>query len=120
MNPFQLRYKIWFDRDGKVLGKGPYELLSGVQKFGSLSESAKSMNMSYSKAHGIIKRMETNLNVKLINTHIGGTGGGSSELTEAALLLMDRYKSFSEECQDSLNKIFIRHFGDIVNDDEVK
>jgi molybdate transport system regulatory protein len=106
----QLKYKIWIDDEGKIFGKGPYQLLKGVKEKGSLSESAKNLNMSYNKAFNLIKDIENRLGYKLILTKSGGSKGGGSSITEDAEALMEKYDAFIKECNESLNLIFEKHF----------
>jgi molybdate transport system regulatory protein len=107
---FELKYKIWIDKDGKVFGKGPLELLKGVQKTGSLSEAAKNMGMSYNKAYTLIKSIEKNLGYRLISSKSGGSSGGGSELTKEAECLVNTYEAFYVECERSLQQIFQKYF----------
>ncbi|KUO68405.1 MAG: hypothetical protein APF77_12535 [Clostridia bacterium BRH_c25] len=109
---YELKYKIWIDKEGKVFGKGPLELLQGVKDKGSLSEAARSMNMSYNKAYNLIKSIEEKLGYRLIASKSGGSKGGGSELTEKAEELVGIYQNFYEECERSLHAIFHKHFGD--------
>lgn len=118
VNPFTFKYRIWFETKEKIFGIGVYDILEGVRLYGSLSESARRMNMSYSKAHKIVKKLEENLGTKMVNTQIGGSGGGSSELTHEALILMEKFNNFDSECQDALEDIFNKHFKDIVSPDK--
>ncbi|KNF08301.1 N-terminal domain of molybdenum-binding protein [Gottschalkia purinilytica] len=105
----ELRFKIWLEKDGKAFGLGPYELLRRVREMGSLSEAAKSMKMSYNKAHNLMKSIEKQLGIKLLVTRAGGSKGGGSELTEEAENLMEAYKEFLDECTEALNNIFQKH-----------
>ncbi|KUO50363.1 MAG: hypothetical protein APF76_11695 [Desulfitibacter sp. BRH_c19] len=107
---YTLKYKIWLDKKGKVFGDGPYKLLQGIEEQGSLSNAAKSMGMSYSQAHTLLKRIEKNLGFPLIQSQIGGPMGGGSELTDDARQLMEKYVIFHEECEIALEKIFKKHF----------
>ncbi len=106
----QVKYKIWLENNGKVFGKGPYELLKGVVKTGSLSEAAKAMNMSYNKAYNLMKSIEENLGYKLIESKSGGARGGGSTLTKNAQILMETYEKFNEECEEELKRIFNKYF----------
>lgn len=108
---YQLKYKIWIEKEGKLFGKEPYDLLAGVKEYGSLSESAKSINMSYNKAFNLIKDIEKRFGSKLIIAKAGGRGGGGSQLTEQAEELMSKYLQFIDECDESLSIIFNKHFG---------
>lgn len=112
---YQLKYKIWLENEGetlgKVFGKGPYELLKGVKKFGSLSEAAKSIKMSYNKAFNLIKDIEKRLGYSLVKAKTGGSGGGGSQLTEEGEKLMATYEAFVKESDQELQKVFRKYFG---------
>ncbi len=107
---YQLKYKIWIEKNGKVFGIGPLMLLKGVSETGSLSEAARKMDMSYNKAHNLIKSIEKKLGYELISSKSGGSKGGSSELTEKAEELMMTYENFYNECEENLRKIYQKHF----------
>jgi molybdate transport system regulatory protein len=107
---YQLKYKIWIEKDGKAFGKGPLELLKGVKEKGSLAEAARSVGMSYNKAFNLIKYIEGKLGFKLITSKSGGSKGGGSELTEEAEKFIIVYQNFYEECERNLLKIFEKHF----------
>ena len=109
---YRLKYKIWLDKNGKAFGEGPYQLLDRTRKSGSLHIAAKQMGMSYSQAHSLIKKLEERLGFPLLISRVGGSGGGGSSLTAEAETLMDRYRSFSDECKHALEELFARHFGD--------
>lgn len=106
----EVKYKIWLDNDGKIFGKGPYELLKGVRDKKSLSESARSMGMSYNKAYNLIKEIEGRLGYKLISSQSGGTKGGSSSLTREAEDLIEVYEKFMHECEQSIHDIFNKYY----------
>jgi molybdate transport system regulatory protein len=107
---YKLKYKIWLEKEGKVFGKGPYELLNGIKNEGSLAGATKSMKMSYNKAFNLIKDIETNLGYKLLVSKRGGADKGSSNLTIEAEELMSKYESFVHECDLALNQIFEKYF----------
>lgn len=109
---FKLRYKIWLESEGKVFGKGPYELLKGIKEKGSLREASKQMNMSYNKAFNLIKDIEKKLGKELVVSKRGGVEGGFSTLTEEAEELIQTYEKFMEECEESLWDIYNKYFGD--------
>ncbi|MEW6621871.1 MAG: LysR family transcriptional regulator [Bacillota bacterium] len=108
---YKLKYKIWLDKDGKVFGEGPCFLLKGIEKHGSLTSAARELKMSYSQAYNLIKNIEEKLGFTLITSQTGGPGGGKSELTAEARLLLEKYTNFHQECQVQLEQIFQKHFG---------
>ncbi|MCL1816105.1 MAG: selenium cofactor biosynthesis protein YqeC [Clostridiales bacterium] len=107
----KLKYKIWLDDEGKAFGEGPYRLLKGVQASGSLAAAAKEQNMSYSRAHGLMKMISSKLGFALLEGHAGGSGGGGAQVTSQAEDLMRRYEAMIRESAESLERIYIRHFG---------
>lgn len=79
----------------KFFGNGPARLLAGVQEYGSLSASAKAMDMSYSKALKIIRRAEKALGFSLLESRSGGSDGGASKLSAKAELFLSLYLDFA-------------------------
>jgi len=91
-------YKLWFEtEEGYVFGQGSFELLKGIQKEGTLTASARDLNMSYRHAWGIIKQMEENLGHAVIVTYKGGKdGGGGAKLTPIGKKLLKIYLKLKE------------------------
>lgn len=111
----KFNYKIWLCTDNnsqKLFGKGPYQLLSGVIKYGSLRKSATDLGISYSKAFNTIKQIENSIGFTLLDKHVGGVNGGKSEVTPEALLLMDYYEKFTNAVNIQLEKVYDDVFAD--------
>jgi molybdate transport system regulatory protein len=106
----KLRYKIWFDSNGKAFGEGPFLLLRQVRKTGSLHQAAIQMKMSYRKAWVLLHAVEKRLGFPLLTRRVGGVAGGGSELTEEANRFMDRYEAFRNEADEALQAIYKKHF----------
>lgn len=107
---YRLKYKIWIDQDGKAFGQGPYKLLEGIKRNGSLSQSAKEINMSYSQAHTMMKSLGQKLGFPLIKSKTGGVGGGKTEITPEAQQLLDVYGNFYRDCEAALDEVFYHYF----------
>jgi len=107
---YKLRYKLWLETSGKAFGIGPYKLMQGIRRHGSLSQAAKDLKMSYSQAHTMMKKLSRNLGFELISSHTGGIGGGETRLTPEADKLMKQYEEFYEECSVFIEKSFSAHF----------
>lgn len=106
-NLMKAGYKIWIENEkGKVFGKGPSEILDRIQKSGSLRQAALEINMSYSQAWNLIKRLEEKLGIKLLKRKVGGEKGGGSELTEAAIDLKEKYKYFYQKVEEEIILIY--------------
>ena len=103
-------YRIWLDNKGKVFGEGPYRLLKGVEKLGSLHQAAMEMKMSYRKAWLTLKTCEERLGFMLLQRQTGGTSGGGSHLTAEAKSFVKRYERFRGETDKAIERIYRKHF----------
>ena len=106
----KVAYKIWIDQNGKAFGDGPYELLRGVERTGSLHRAAEEMGMAYSKAWKLVRTVEQRLGFPLLDRKVGGLSGGGSRMTRQAKEFMVRYGRFREEVKDSVEATYLRHF----------
>ena len=106
----KVAYKIWIDQNGKAFGDGPYQLLRGVERTGSLHRAAEEMGMAYSKAWKLLRTVEQRLGFPLLDRKVGGLSGGGSRMTRQAKEFMVRYGRFREEVKDSVENIYQRHF----------
>ncbi len=85
----------------RFMGPGPYILLRGVEKHGSIRKAAISLNMSYAKAHRVLSTLEKELGIKLMKKFIGGHDHGGTELTEGAFLLLRHYEAMVEKINEA-------------------
>ena len=104
-------YKIWFENEGKAFGDGPYLLLKGIEKTGSLHQAALGMEMSYQKAWNIINASEKRLGFNIIERRVGGASGGGSNLTDSGKVFMNKYEQFKEDIHIAVEEIYRKHFG---------
>jgi molybdate transport system regulatory protein len=90
------RLKVWVESDqGRiVLSDYRVRLLEAVAASGSLAEAASQMGLSYRRAWGKIREIETNLGFKLVESVVGGSGGGSSRLTGDGERLVRQFRDF--------------------------
>lgn len=68
--------------DEIAFGPGKAELLEAIQRTGSISQAAKSMNMSYRRAWQLVDTMNQCFDSALVETQTGGTHGGGAVVTE--------------------------------------
>ncbi len=106
----KVAYRVWLDNNGKVFGEGPYRLLKGVEKLGSLHQAAMEMEMSYRKAWLTVKTCEERLGFNLLDRKAGGTSGGGSHLTLKGKNFIKRYEKFRIEANKALERIYQKHF----------
>jgi len=103
-------YRVWLDNNGKAFGEGPYRLLKGVEKLGSLHQAAMEMKMSYRKAWLTVNACEERLGLTLIERQTGGASGGGSYLTVKGKNFVKRYEQFKTETNKAIERIYRKHF----------
>lgn len=87
-----VKSNIWLEVDGKVvLSLWRVQLLKAVQETGSISRAADVMDITYRRAWDKIHQSEERLGVKLVETQIGGAGGGGAKITPEGEALIEKY-----------------------------
>ena len=87
--------KVWVEEGGRtVFGDQEVRVLEAIAARGTLADVAASLGMSYRGLWGKLKEMEAALGTKLVQSTVGGPGGGRTELTEVAERLVALYSSF--------------------------
>jgi molybdate transport system regulatory protein len=99
--------KLWMvNSNGEaVFGEGIAELIENVEKYHSIVEAAKHLNMSYRYALHRITLAEKRLGESLITRVRGGArGGGSSEVTLYGKKLTVQYRKAQMGLKEFLEK----------------
>lgn len=106
------RVKLWVEgKDGRlVLSDYRARLLRLVRETGSLAQAAAAMHLSYRRAWGKIREIEQNLGRPLVQSEIGGAGGGKTYLTSEGLHLLDAYERFALEVGAAVERTFAACF----------
>ncbi len=106
------RSKLWVEKDGKlVLSDYRVKLLSLIEETGSLADAAERMHLSYRRAWGKVREIEQNLGIKLVESSVGGSGGGGSSLTKDGRRLVEMYERFRSAIDADMTREFERTFG---------
>ena len=100
--------KLWFStkNDEGVFGDGKYQLLKAIQKTGSLKAASLSLDISYRKAWGDLKKSEKCLGIKLINKIRGGVDGGKTVLTLEGKKIIKAYSKYAGTIKNQIEKSF--------------
>ncbi len=107
----QVRSKVWLEVHGRpVFGPGRLELLRSIDQQGSISQAARLLNVSFRKAWGQIKSMESQLGLALVQKQTGGRGGGGALLTPEGRDLVARYARLCEGVEEEVNMKFGKIF----------
>jgi molybdate transport system regulatory protein len=94
-----------------VFGDNEMRLLEAIERGGTLSDGASTLGLSYRAAWGKIKAMEAAMGTRLVETTVGGSGGGSSRLTSTAQRLLARYVRFRTALGEYAAQEFAKCFG---------
>ena len=101
---YKIKSRIWIEIDGNVLlGEGRVRLLKAIEKTGSLSKAAKSINISYKKAWTLIDAVNKSAKKPVTETCIGGKGGGGATLTSYGKNLVDAFEDINKNCWKHLD-----------------
>lgn len=100
-----LRGRVWIDGpEGTFLGYGRIVLLERIREYGSITQAAKSMEMSYRHAWELVDSMNRQANSPLIESATGGRGGGGAILTDEGRKAIRLFWQFYEDFQGFLGE----------------
>ena len=97
----RLKLKLALDDNDTLLGPGKIALLQAIQKEHSLSQAAKSINMSYRRAWLLIQELNESLKDPVLISKSGGRSGGGSELTTTANQIIHVYEQLTREAEEA-------------------
>ena len=104
-NQYNGKSRIWIIGErGTFLGEGRVSLLEAIEEFGSISEAAKSMNMSYRKAWELVDSINKESDEVFVIKSSGGKGGGGASLTDAAKSATTKFRTLNEKCKNFLDE----------------
>ena len=91
-----VEYRISIDDNSFLLDEQKYLLLDYINTFGSIRAAANELSFSYRTALNYIKKIESSLQVSVLETQKGGSGGGgSAKLTEEGLNILRECKKIN-------------------------
>ncbi len=113
--PFVPRQKLWLERNGKlVMSDYRLRLLELIAESGSLAQAATVLGLSYRRAWGKVKELEANLGLSLVQSEVGGAGGGHTTLSPAAGELVAAYARFTQRMSEALEEAYGAELGGIM------
>src|ERR1700733_9605497 len=95
-----IRFRVDFAEDSN-LGPGKIALLEGIRTYGSVSEAARRMGISYRRGGLLLDNLNKSFNMPATVNSVGGRGGGGAEITPFGVLLIERYR----EVERKLNEV---------------
>ncbi|AKH20095.1 winged helix-turn-helix domain-containing protein [Sedimenticola thiotaurini] len=107
----KLRLQIRFN--DTVIGPGKIALLESVAEHGSISAAGKACGMTFRRAWQLIETVQEALGQSLVETTVGGKGGGGATLTPFAEALIKQYRHVEQQANESAIPLF-----QLLNDTE--
>lgn len=105
-NDIKLRGSVWMVvGDHNLGGHGRIELLEKIGTYGSISQAAKAMKMSYKAAWDTIDAMNNTASEPLVERRTGGKKGGGSRLTARGQQLIENYRLIEREHRRFLDQL---------------
>jgi molybdate transport repressor ModE-like protein len=110
----QPEYKVWFSTlDGKgILGDGKWKILKKIQESGSLVQACEELGITYRRTWNDLKKIESQLGFKLLETSRGGAEGGSTHLSSEGLKLIAAFDHFHKR----VDKIMKQEFDKLLSE----
>jgi len=88
----RLTLRIDFDGE-RAIGPGKIKLLELIDALGSISAAGRRMGMSYRRAWLLVDEINHMFREPLVETQMGGTGGGGARLTKLGRDVVGRYRA---------------------------
>jgi molybdate transport system regulatory protein len=79
-----------------AIGPGKIALLEAIERTGSITAAAKSLDMSYRRAWLLLDEVNRSLRLPAVDSAKGGSAGGGSVLTEAGRELVTLYRRIEQ------------------------
>jgi molybdate transport system regulatory protein len=86
------------------IGPGKISILESIRDRGSISEAARGMKMSYRSAWLLVDSMNALFRKPVVNTTLGGRGGGSAALTEFGAEVVRHYRAMERATRRAIAK----------------
>jgi molybdate transport system regulatory protein len=105
------RFNLWVEADGEVvLSAWRVRLLETIQNSGSIRAAAGRLNIPYRRAWQKVHEMEDRSGLRLIETEVGGEGGGGARLTEHGHDVVARFHRFEAGLEAEILQRYQRAF----------
>lgn len=106
------KVNIWLEKDSAVvLSQWRVLLLETIGETGSISSAAEKLGVPYRRAWEKVQEIEKGLGFKVVDTAIGGSGGGGAHLTPAARKAIAQFHTFSDGLDAEVERRYKKAFG---------
>ncbi|WP_042704659.1 winged helix-turn-helix domain-containing protein [Azospirillum sp. B506] len=91
--------RVRFLHPSGAIGPGKIALLEAIDRTGSISAAARSLDMTFRRAWFLVETMNTAFREPVIRTSVGGREGGGAGLTPLGQEVVARYRQTQEEAR---------------------
>jgi len=106
------RFNLWLESDdGVVLSAWRVRLLEAIDESGSIRAAADQLGVPYRRAWQKVHEMEGRSGIRLLETEVGGEGGGGARLTKEARDLVRRFRRFEAGLEEVILDRYDKAFG---------
>jgi len=92
------------DGDAIAVGPGKIALLEAIDKTGSITAAAKTLDMSYRRAWLLLDDLNRSMRIPAIDTAQGGVKGGGSVLTDAGREMIVLYRRIEQQAASACRR----------------
>ena len=89
------------------MGIGVLWLLQEISCVGSIRSAAANLGISYSKAFSMLKTLEKDLDLQILERRRGGEAREGAVLTSSGIKLIELYDEFQQDVKHYAQNIFI-------------
>lgn len=86
------------------LGPGKVRLLEAIGEHGSISAAGRALGMSYRRAWLLVDELNRSFREPVVQTMLGGKGGGKAELTEFGREIVRRFRAMEEKARSACGR----------------
>jgi molybdate transport system regulatory protein len=105
----QVKARFWLEKDGETfLASGRVTLLERIGTYGSVTKAAKSLGMSYRHAWLLLDAMNRLSGRPLVETKVGGAGGGGARLTREGEKAVRSFHSVREKIKALMEREVVK------------
>ena len=108
-----------------IFGHGKAMLLEAINTHGSISAAAREIKMSYRRAWLLTDSMNKNFKQPLVESSLGGKGGGGANLTKEGKKVLKLFRDMEKKAQNILTneklsfaKLISKNPGNIEDEDK--
>ncbi len=108
----EARLNLWIEHEGVVvLSAWRVALLEAIDAAGSISAAAEQLKIPYRRAWEKVQEIENGLGYRVVDTAVGGAGGGGAHVTAAGRQAIAQFQAFADGFEAEVQQRYEAAFG---------